>query len=869
MRIWLGFGLFALATFGWADTKAEQATAGLIARLIPKHAAQFRIESIPKDPGGDVFEIDAKAGKVILRGNNGVSLASALNWYLKYSCHCQVSWGGDQLNLPSKLPMPKKERHVSPYKFRYNFNYCTFNYSMSWWDWKRWEREIDWMALNGINMPLALTGEEAIWQRVYRKMGFSNADLAKFFCGPAYFSWFWMGNLDAWGGPLPQSWFDSHLALQKQILKREREYGMTPVLPAFSGHVPPNFSEKFPKAKAKRINWGADFPATLVLDPTDPMFAKIGEAFLREQEKQFGTDHYYSSDTFNENRPPTTDPGYLGGVAKGVYDTMAKVDPKAVWVMQGWLFFNDSGFWQAPQTQALLRAVPQDRMIVLDLYSEVAPQWQRTNAYYGQPWIWCMLHNFGGRMNLFGSLETIAKSPIETRLNPKSGKMQGIGFTPEAIENNPVIYELMAEHTWRNTPVTVADWIQEYAWRRYGKKDARVSKAWAILAEKIYNERSGGDNADTSIVAGRPTLNSGAQWVGTNRNYDPRDLVQAWDLLVDAAPSFRGVDTFEYDLVDVTRQVLAVLADTKQQGFADVVDTKDPAKIRQIREDFLTLIGDWDKVMATRREFLLGKWVSDARRWGTTEAERDLMERNARDLVTLWGDKNSPLHEYSTRQWAGLLSGFYRERWRAYFDQILADVNNNREPDPKAFDQRMRDWEWDWVNSTKPYILKPAGNSVDEVLKVYAKYTAQTRVAFPVPPPRGLEEGATATASSVQGDHSASLAIDGGLNLGSAWWATPCPQWLQIELPSVEKIGTIQVWPYWGDGRSYQYTVEVSVDGQSWTRVVDRSANKRASNARGDRFTIPEVAAKYVRVTVLKNSANEAAHIVEVRLYRP
>lgn len=39
--------------------------------------------------------------------------------------------------------------------------------SYVWWDWERWEKEIDWMALQGVNLPLAFNGQEAIWQKVF------------------------------------------------------------------------------------------------------------------------------------------------------------------------------------------------------------------------------------------------------------------------------------------------------------------------------------------------------------------------------------------------------------------------------------------------------------------------------------------------------------------------------------------------------------------------------------------------------------------------------------------------------------------------------------------------------------------------------
>jgi alpha-N-acetylglucosaminidase len=161
---------------------------------------------MPKE-AKDFFEIESSGGKIILSGTNGVSIASALHYYLKNFANCQITWNGTNLNLPKTLPVVRKKVQIkTPYKYRYNLNYCTFNYTMSWWNWERWQKEIDWMAMNGINMPLAITGQNSVWSRVYKSLGFTDKDLEGFFSGPAYFNWFWIGNLDAWGGPLPQSW---------------------------------------------------------------------------------------------------------------------------------------------------------------------------------------------------------------------------------------------------------------------------------------------------------------------------------------------------------------------------------------------------------------------------------------------------------------------------------------------------------------------------------------------------------------------------------------------------------------------------------------------------------------------------------------
>lgn len=44
--------------------------------------------------------------------------------------------------------------------------------------------------MNGINLPLAFTGQEAIWQRVYLGLGLEQKGLDEHFAGPAFFAWY-------------------------------------------------------------------------------------------------------------------------------------------------------------------------------------------------------------------------------------------------------------------------------------------------------------------------------------------------------------------------------------------------------------------------------------------------------------------------------------------------------------------------------------------------------------------------------------------------------------------------------------------------------------------------------------------------------
>ena len=112
-----------------------------------------------------MFEVESHGDTVILRGSSGVAIASALDWYLEHVAGVNPSLPLTPITLPTPLPrVPARVRVTTPYQVRYFFNYCTFSYSMAWWSWSDWQSMIDWMALKGINAPLAVTGQEAVWR---------------------------------------------------------------------------------------------------------------------------------------------------------------------------------------------------------------------------------------------------------------------------------------------------------------------------------------------------------------------------------------------------------------------------------------------------------------------------------------------------------------------------------------------------------------------------------------------------------------------------------------------------------------------------------------------------------------------------------
>lgn len=136
---------------------------------------------------------------------------------------------------------------------------------------------------------------------------------------------------------------------------------------------------------------------------------------------------------------------------------------------------------------------------------------------------------------------------------------------------------------------------------------------------------------------------------------------------------------------------------------------------------------------------------------------------------------------------------------------------------------------------------------------------------------KNLTTGKPVTCSGgTQGENKADYAVDGTVFRDRAWWAAPGPQWLKVDLQGEYRLGKATVFPYWDGGRFYRYTVEVSLDGETWTQVVDQSTNTRPSTPAGDTHVFAPVTARHVRITMLGGSAWPQAnpvHLVEFRVY--
>ena len=254
----------------------------LLTRILPSHAQDFSLtlqaessyccskkppcfcvritEESTARPAIETEQQPANRKIIHVHATTISDMTAGIGWFLRHDCNITIGWprGGGSTSIaqrevllnhylrqPDSRPPIEQHRQVP---LNYLMNVCTHSYSLVWYSWTEWEAFIDWLALSGINMVLALTGQEEIQHRVYTKLGLSDVDIRHWFNGPAFLTWSRGQNEYGAGiaGPIPRSFLRDQFQLQKEkILPRLRSLGIVGQLPAFQGNVPIQLKELY------------------------------------------------------------------------------------------------------------------------------------------------------------------------------------------------------------------------------------------------------------------------------------------------------------------------------------------------------------------------------------------------------------------------------------------------------------------------------------------------------------------------------------------------------------------------------------------------------------------------------------------------
>jgi alpha-N-acetylglucosaminidase len=680
------------------------------------------------------YQVQVRGGRLRVEGSSPVALVRGTYAYLNRLGRLSVSWEGDRTPPLGTLADYRGPRVESLFLSRAYLNTCTYGYTTPWWGWARWEREIDWMAAHGVDMPLALEGQEYVWRALWREQGLDDATIGRSLSGAPFLPWQRMGNIEGYRAPLQPGWIEKKHQLQIRILTRMRALGMTPILPAFAGYVPKAFADRHPEARIYRMRAWEGFHETYWLDPSDPLFAKLAARFIQLYTATYGAGDHYLADAFNEMVPPIADDGSdarsasygdssankapgqsvwlptdvrdrrLAAYGERLYRSITAAAPGATWVMQGWLFGADKKFWTPDAIAAFLSRVPAKGMLILDIGNDRYPGvWRDTQAFDGKPWVYGYVHNYGGSNPVYGDLQFYRDDIGAVIANPARGRLSGFGLFPEGLHTNSVVYEEAYDLAWSNGGASLDDWLTRYTRARYGRTFPAILAAWRDVVAGAYQTRYWTprwwkDRAGAYLFFKRPSLDGDLY---PDAPGDPATLRKGLDALLGQAPLLRDAPLYRFDLVEFTRHYASLRLDDALRHAIAAYKAGDvaagDASAAQMRRLALAI----DHLIGAQPESL-ASWITDARGYADTPAEAKIYMTDAKAQVTIWGGDGN-LGDYASKAWAGMYAHYYLPRWMLFLDALRAAAVAGKPLDEAATRQAIIAWERAWVADDAVY----------------------------------------------------------------------------------------------------------------------------------------------------------------------
>ncbi|MFC0629244.1 alpha-N-acetylglucosaminidase TIM-barrel domain-containing protein [Kribbella deserti] len=708
----------------------------VIDRLLPTtQARQFELLPLDSD-GRETFRVGAARGKVRIAASGPSAMLAGFNAYLDRVARVDLSWNGDSLDrLPAELPKPRREfSQDATVANRFALNDTDDGYTGAYRTWAEWQREIDVLAVHGINQMFVPIGTEAVYLETFRQFGYSEAELLQWIPQPSHQPWWLLQNMSSFPAPVTAAQVRDRAELGAKIVRRLRELGITPVLPGYFGTVPPGFAAKAPGARIVPQGGWVGFTRPDWLDPTSAPFAEVAKAFYAASARILGATSHYKMDLLHEGGSPGPVP--VGAASIAVQDALERAHPGAIWVFLG---------WQHNPRPDTLAAIDRTRVLIVDGLSDRYADTDRNATWPDTTYAFGSIWNFGGHTTI-GANTRVWEDRFWRWRAASGSTLDGIAVMPEAGDNNPAAFDYLTGLAWRDGAIDPDAWFADWSARRYGGADGASAKAWTTIGRTAYAMPADGwSEAHDGLFSMVPSLTrrNAAAWSPTDLRYDATEFAAALPALLRVDRKLRGTSAYRYDLMDVTRQVLSNRSRTLLPRIKAAYDAKDRAEFDRLAGLWMRYLRLLDEITATNRQTMLGPWLADARAWGGETAVH-----SARTLITVWGHRagyNAGLGDYANREWSGLISGYYAPRWKAYLDELSAALRENRAP--AAFDWYQRGA--DWAASTASLPTAPIGDvhavasRVFDVLRSEPEPVATTATANPA----NVPDGATTTVS--------------------------------------------------------------------------------------------------------------------------
>lgn len=710
-----------------ADRSVIMAAQGVIAHYSSaQFAASIEYTKIDKsEQGTDVFEYEVKDGVLKIQGSSAIGFSRGFYSWVKANGYGMADYIEHNIVIPSKLTDVEAHREVTPYKHHYILNTATFGYTVAYWGEKEWSEFINWMAVHGYEMPLALKGSNPILARVFKNHGATDADLDKFFSGPAFETWQRQGEDMGWDpNPYRKEFAAKDIKLQHHILKEMKKVGITPIVPCFPGFIPPAVAERegievvnekwgaFPDNGSKLINVNsADGKGEIEMKA-------FANEYVKEYEKEYGAQDFYLADTFEEMDIPGNEDGkveFIHKTARGIYEGIQTATREngheSIFVVQGWDFGYQPRVWNQRRFDAYAMVSDEtneegsiyeseylkNHQLFIDLAEDYSHnKWHKTSPYIafdgfrGRQWIYSTTSNMGGKVQRNGNFRWYSQAGPEALADTEHRRnLVGYGVAAEGIENNQMMFELLSDMGWRDTAMTEEEfkaWVDNYTLNRYKVDPSIFRHYWMTMCKP-------GNPYGTHIAHPWSGFQQFIQWHDPNKNswdIQNEETINAYKEFVTICKQFMNTpnrskllekDLYENETFILTHKIDAGIKFVSQN--AATLRRTDPAKLKEISDQILGYFDLADEILANYPLWSLKRYLEQARAFGDTEEQKNYYEQDAKRIITTWGIERS-IHEYAGKVWSGTMKLWYKPQVKDWLDHMQ---------DPVAHPQ----WKWGYV----------------------------------------------------------------------------------------------------------------------------------------------------------------------------
>ena len=658
----------------------------LIRRNTPRLCDNFTLKNIEDDNGFDRFEVYAEDGKVVLAGNSNLTLAMAYYRYLNEYCGVVITNGDYDISALGTAPLPKEKISFTvKQKIRARTSYEFFALEGNYWGFDRWEKEIDFMAMHGINAALQPVGFDGVIFHFLDDMGLDENECLEFSSGPAFLSRQLTGNIAGTHSVKSKEYLDRKIYIGKKIVEREKELGISPILPAVIPTVPFNVRRKYRKMEIFKAPQWYNFPPIFFIKADNAFFNVFNLRFLKKQQELLGeTKSFFYEPLYDVNPKGFT--SHVAAIGQSVSEVLNEFDPEAVCYTH--LSAINADFFKDLSGKKFI--------FIKDKGDE--------SILSGKKYITAIRGNFYGRTAIYGDMNNVCGCPFS-----KDENSLGTAVELDTFRENPLYCAAVLKSATADSAFDSDDFTRDFAQKRY-KTDAYTDELIRLKNLCYTNDESVG-----SIICARPTtqIRHTAPYDTLERKYDYRELFAiAKSILENDA---RKVDTIRADVQSILRQSLSDFAAPVYKKATEFFREKNVGNFEQASNLFLEICEDLDRLLKTREETNFSTKYEEAHSLGENKEEKEAIDINFLMLHTIWGPLGHTfLYDTAWAEWGGLIKDYYAQRWFMYFRSLAVYFEN-----PKKLKDNSRKQPLERNDYKGSYQLKRLANFDNQFLEDY------------------------------------------------------------------------------------------------------------------------------------------------------